>query len=283
MGKIVLVTGCSSGIGADLVPLLVDSGYRVVATALPTSMKILNKFPFIKDSNVMALPLDIREHQSFEPMLEIIRNHWGEVDILINNAGISYRGVVEDMDLEDELHQQYVNYLGPMQLIRKVLPSMRAMGSGKIINISSVSGMMAMPTMSSYSASKFALEGASEALWYEVKPFGIDITCVQPGFINSIAFQKVFKPQKGQSNSYLSHYKYMAKFVEKMMTKTPTTSQKVAQKIVKVVNAKNPPLRVAGSFDAWLFYLIRRFLPRSIYHPILYRTLPGISKWGHDV
>lgn len=283
MGKIVLVTGCSSGIGADLVPLLVDSGYRVVATALPTSMKILNKFPFIKDSNVMALPLDIREHESFEPMLEIIKNHWGDVDILINNAGISYRGVVEDMGLEDELHQQYVNYLGPMQLIRKVLPSMRAMGRGKIINISSVSGMMAMPTMSSYSASKFALEGASEALWYEVKPFGIDITCVQPGFINSIAFQKVFKPQKGQSNSYFSHYKYMAKFVEKMMTKTPTTSQKVAQKIVKVVNAKNPPLRVAGSFDAWLFYLIRRFLPRRLYHPILYRTLPGISKWGRDV
>lgn len=114
---------------------------------------------------------------------------WGGVDVLVNNAGVAYRAVVEHVTEEDRLRQFGVNFLGPMEMVRLCLPSMRKKRAGRIINVSSVSGMMAMPTMGVYCASKFALEGASEALWYEVKPWNIRVTLVQPGFINSDSFQ----------------------------------------------------------------------------------------------
>lgn len=104
---------------------------------------------------------------------------WGGVDVLVNNAGISYRAVVEHTDHEDRAHQMDVNFRAPMEMIRHVLPDMRRKRRGKIINVSSVGAMMAMPTMAPYSASKFALEGASESLWYEVRPFGIHVSLVQ--------------------------------------------------------------------------------------------------------
>jgi short-subunit dehydrogenase len=96
---------------------------------------------------------------------------------------------VEHADIDERHAQHEVNYHGPMELVRLVLPTMREKRRGRIINVSSVSGMVAMPTMASYAASKFALEGATEALWYEVRPFKIRVSLVQPGFIRSSSFQ----------------------------------------------------------------------------------------------
>jgi len=96
------------------------------------------------------------------------------------------------MTVADEQLQMQTNYFGPLALIRDLLPSMREKGRGKIINVSSVSGMIAMPTMASYSASKHALKGASEALWYEMKPYGINVSLIQPGFIKSNSFHNVY-------------------------------------------------------------------------------------------
>src|SRR5690606_8275736 len=131
---------------------------------------------------------------------------WDGVSILINNAGISYRAVVEHMNDKDEQLQMAVNYFGPVALIRLVLPFMREQGRGKIINISSVSGMLAMPTMASYSASKHALEGVSEALWYEAKPLGVNVSLIQPGFIRSKSFKNVYFTEASEkameSNSF---------------------------------------------------------------------------------
>ncbi len=281
---IVLITGCSSGIGKELLAFFNRAPYRIVATTLPESFKTLNQDPIARSDRIWIRRLNVVDYAKASQIVQETKEKWGVVDILINNAGISYRSVVEDMTIEDEQTQLQVNYLGPMHLIRECLPGMREQRSGRIINISSVGGMMAMPTMASYSASKFALEGASESLWYELKPWRIHVTLVQPGFINSLAFKKVFYSKRRQAlqgpSPYDRHYENMTQFVEKLMQRTPCTSTSVAKAIFKVSQKKRPRLRVPGTVDARLFYLLRRLLPRAIYHKLLYLSLPGIRQWG---
>lgn len=145
---------------------------------------------------------------------------------------------------------------------------------------------MAMPTMAVYSASKFALEGASEALWYEVKPWNIHVTLMQPGFIHSDGFEKVRITERGQASMaapnspYNAHYKHMADFIGKVMRSVQATPESVARKVCRVLHMDNPPLRKAATLDAWLFAGIRRLLPRRLYHWMLYRMLPGVREWG---
>lgn len=163
-------------------------GYRVVLTAREKSILKLRQY-FIESQTVMIHPLDVTSVESREALILAIEKNWGGVDILINNAGISYRAVVEHMTDKDEMIQLEKNYLGPMALIRLALRRMREKGQGKIINVSSFSGMLATPTMSSYSASKYALEGAREALWYEMKPLGFQCHSFNLALLNLILFR----------------------------------------------------------------------------------------------
>ena len=147
---------------------------------------------------------------------------------------------------------------------------------------------MAMPTMSIYSASKFALEGATEALWYEVRPWNIKVCLIQPGFINSDSFKNVkltresSKSIQDKNNPYYYHYSSMAPFITKMMRMSPSTPEKIAQKIHKIIDSSNPPLRVPVTIDAYFFGLIRKLLPRRLYHALMYYSLPKIFRWGED-
>jgi short-subunit dehydrogenase len=164
---------------------------------------------------------------------------------------------------------------------------MREKGRGKIINISSVSGMLAMPTMASYSASKYALEGMSEALWYETKPLGIDVSLIQPGFINSNSFRNVYYTEKSNPKAvaggpYCDYYDNMSPFVEKLMRNSFSTPEKIARLILKVIKKENPPLWIAATLDASIFYYIRRLLPRRLLLPILFYALPGARHWGRS-
>jgi short-subunit dehydrogenase len=283
---VVLVTGCSSGIGLELVRLLCkDPHYRVVITAREKSLPQLEA-EFTTNERVLILPLDVTDPQSRAAVVKQVCRAWQGINILINNAGISYRSAIEHMDETSELHQMATNYLGPIGLIREVLPSMRAIGRGKIINVSSVSGMLAMPTMASYSASKFALEGASEALWYEMRPLGVNVTLIQPGFLRSNSFERVlFSPLASKcyidgTNIYCDYYKEMGPFVARMMARSLTTPQKVAKLIIKVIQTENPPLRVPATLDAYFFYYLRRLLPRRILHPLLMMALPNSKNWA---
>ena len=228
---VVLVTGCASGIGLALAELLyVSNLYRVVVTSRRKSVHLL-KERFKETERFLIRPLDVISEIDRIQLVSEIEGLWGGVNILINNAGISYRAVIEHMTEHDELRQMATNYLGPVGLIRLVLPYMRNLGRGKIINVSSVSGMLAMPTMASYSASKYALEGFSEALWYEAKPLGISVTLVQPGFIHSSSFKNVCytpqsEPGRQLQGPYSDYYANMGPFVEKLMGLSLTTPQK---------------------------------------------------------
>jgi short-subunit dehydrogenase len=154
------------------------------------------------------------------------------------------------------------------------------------VNVSSVGGMMAMPTMGLYSASKFALEGASEALWYEMRPWGVHVTLVQPGFIRSESFQNVRLSRDAEAmrsiddNPYGAVYDSMTPFIETLMNWAIATPDTVARCIVRTLERSNPPLRVSATMDARIFYMLRRLLPRRLYHAVLYRCLPNVGRWG---
>ena len=282
----VLITGSSSGIGRRLLDEFCRDEYQVFATVRQNRIEAFQKELTGKYCEVVPYALDVTNLDEGTQVVKSIEETHGPIDILINNAGISYRTVVEEMSEPDEAIQMATNYLGPMHLVRMVLPGMRERKSGHIINISSVGGMMAMPTMSAYSASKFALEGASESLWYEVRPFGIHVTLVRPGFINSNAFRKVKygdgTDPRNTTGVYYHHYHHMSGFIEKLMTRTPCTPESAARMIYKVSQMRHPPLRVAGTPDARFFSVLRRILPRRFYHWLLYRSLPGIKTWGKD-
>lgn len=230
-------------------------------------------------------PLDVTVKQERHAIIKEASEKWGGINILVNNAGISYRAVAEHMTDEDEFKQMNTNYLGPVSLIRDLLPFMREQGRGKIINVSSVSGMLAMPTMASYTASKYALEGLSEALWYEVKPFGINVTLIQPGFVRSKSFTRVYSTEKSRAivktgGPYADYYENMAPFVAKLMNMSLTSAGSVAKLIIKVIRTENPPLWIPATLDAQVFYYLRRFVPRRWLLPFLFMMLPRARKWG---
>lgn len=286
--KIVLVTGSSSGLGYELTRQLISKGsYRVIATAREKSIGIL-KQNFTESQDVLIRQVDLQEEEQFPTLINEICQLWGGVDVVINNAGVCYRSVVEHMDIESEMAQLKTNYLGPMALVRSVLPIMREQKYGRIINISSVSGMVSMPTMASYSASKRALEGASEALWYEARPYGISVTLVEPGFINSESFKRVVLSKKSEMSHRLKgphseYYDSMAPFIEKLMKWSFATPDSIARKIIKVLESNTPPLRLPVTLDAQIFSILQKLLPSNLFHLLMFSLLPGTNKWGLSV
>ncbi|MCM2369926.1 SDR family NAD(P)-dependent oxidoreductase [Aporhodopirellula aestuarii] len=288
--QVVLVTGASVGLGLAIARRLVQeqqkNALHIVLTARNSSLVRFRESGIEERDGLWIRALDITDAQQRHAVVDEIESKLGGVDILVNNAGVAYRSCVEHVTEPERLHQMNINFRSPVELTRCVLPGMRARRSGKIINISSVGGMMAMPTMSVYSASKFALEGVSEALYYEMKPWNVSVTLIQPGFMRSDAFEKVpytVKSAAASSDSndpYHEHYLHMQRFIEKTMHRAPATPDSVAAKVIKVIRQKSPPLRVYGSIDALLFSLLRRLLPRRFYNWFLYRNLPRIREWG---
>jgi short-subunit dehydrogenase len=281
----ILITGATTGIGYATAQALVREGvHTLVLTGRASSLARLDAFKHAP--RVMVLPLDVTSATDRDAVYVDVEAKLGGLDVLINNAGISFRSVVEHVTEAERLLQLDVNYLAPMALTRLFLPGMRAQQFGKIINISSVGGMTAMPTMATYSASKFALEGASEALWYELKPWGINVTLVQPGFVHSDGFQKVVLSEQGAASladprdPYHRHYFNMAAFIEALMSLTFYAPSDVAETICEVIRAANPPLRVPGTLDARVFDIVRRALPRRLYTRLLYAALPRVWEWG---
>jgi short-subunit dehydrogenase len=283
---VILVTGCSSGLGMAIAEKIYHlNHFRLVITARPESLHFI-KSKFSNSERVLILPLDVTDEKSRTNCVSKVYETWGNIDILVNNAGICYRSVLEDMSEADELLQMKTNYLGPIRLTQMVLPKMREKGRGKIINISSVSGLISMPTMSSYSASKAALEGSTEALWYEVKPFGINLSLVQAGFIKSDSYQRVRYSQGAQLSKtterpYTQIYQSVEPFIAKLMKRGLATPESIADLVLAVIRTQNPPLWIPASLDSEFFYYIRRISPRRILHPILFWALPNSSQWGN--
>lgn len=285
----ILITGASTGLGLATAKLLHARGHRLIVTAREQSLDRFAEHPFTATESVMVRALDVTDAEQRERVVSEAEKHWGGIDVLINNAGVAYRAVFEHVTEAERLAQFDVNFRAPMELARLVLPGMRARRRGKILNVSSVGGMMAMPTMSIYSASKFALEGASEALYYEVRPWNISVTLIEPGFINSDGFEKVRFTTLGAAarstpnSDYHAHYYHMDTFIQRIMRRAWATPESVARTIVRNVEKRRPPLRVPATLDAHLFRALRYLLPQRLYHWVLYHSLPGVRHWArHD-
>ena len=279
---LVLLTGASSGLGLALAQQLVGRGYRLLLTARAESLHRFTAAKLCAGEFVHLRALDVCDSGQRESVVNEATERWGGVDVLINNAGVAYRTVVEHWDDQAWWEIMETNVRGPCELIRLVLPGMRAKRAGRILNISSVGGMMAMPTMSLYSAAKFALEGASEALWYEVRPWNIHVTLIEPGFINSDSFRNTrfttqsFRGALAEDDPYHAQYLYLAEFIERMMDRARATPETVAARMAAILQHPRPPLRLYATMDAHGFAWLRRILPRRLYHLLLYRALPHI-------
>jgi len=283
----VLVTGCASGIGLALSrELRTWRDAHVIVTARASSLGRLRDAGFEDGERLWLRALDVTRNSERRRVVSEIDEKLGGVDILINNAGLTFRSTHEHLHTDEIDEQMAVNFLGPMDLARLVLPAMRRKRAGHIVNVSSVGGMMAMPTMGVYSASKFALEGASEALWYEMRPWNVHVTLVQPGFIRSEGFQNVRLSRDAvahlavDGDPYRAVYESMTPFIETLMNWTLSTPETVARRVVRTLELDRPPLRVSATLDARVFYMLRRLLPRRLYHAVLYRCLPNVRRWG---
>lgn len=174
-----LITGASRGIGKAIAREALLRGDNVAGTARTLSDldDLLAEFP----ERMLALHLDMDRPDSFPPALAAVRERFGAPDILVNNAGYGLQGMIEEVGMEQVRAQMETNFFGLVHLTQLVIPLMREKGSGYIVNVSSIAGLRGMPGLGIYNASKFAVEGFSEALAGEMKPFGIRVSVVEPG------------------------------------------------------------------------------------------------------
>src|SRR5215472_18978331 len=178
--KVAIVTGGSSGIGRETALQLVKSGYQVYAGA-----RRLEAMSDLKNAGAYVHHLDLTTPESIEAFAAHILNLTGRVDVLVNNAGYGAYGAIEDVPMTAAREQMEVNLFGLAQLIKTILPTMRKQRSGKIINVSSIGGKVWSPLGGWYHASKFAVEGLSDALRNELRPFGIDVIVIEPGGVKT--------------------------------------------------------------------------------------------------
>jgi short-subunit dehydrogenase len=180
-GKVVIITGASSGIGRALAMALAREGAKLALVARRESLlQELERDTKLAGGTTVSMPLDLREKGDVETMIRSTRDRYGRIDVLINNAGFGFYGAVEDTP-DDVVREIFdLNFEAPLRASRLVVPIMRAQGGGHIINISSIAGRRGLPLSGIYSATKFALNGISESLRVEVKDAGIDVTIVNP-------------------------------------------------------------------------------------------------------
>jgi NAD(P)-dependent dehydrogenase (short-subunit alcohol dehydrogenase family) len=176
--RVVLITGASSGVGQSMARLLAREKYKVFETS--RNPAIAEAIPAVE-----MLPLDVRAGDSVRVCVEAVSSRAGHIDVLINNAGYELAGAVEELTSEEIRAQFETNFFGVVRMVKAVLPAMRRQRRGHIINVSSLAGVSSIPFLGMYCASKFALEGYTEALRHEVKPFNIRVSLTEAGFLKT--------------------------------------------------------------------------------------------------
>jgi NAD(P)-dependent dehydrogenase (short-subunit alcohol dehydrogenase family) len=237
-----LITGCSTGFGRELAKYLLENDYRVVVTARDAEK--VQDLVEINPENAFSINLDVTDKAQVQRVVVKAENHFGRIDVLVNNAGFGYFGSIED-SVEAETRAMFeANFWGLSNMTRAVLPGMRERRAGFIVNISSIGGFVGNPGVGYYNATKFAVNGFSEALAKEVAPLGIKVLIVQPsGFRTDWAGRSA-----NEAPQTIEDYRETAGAFQSMIRgysgNQPGDPVRAAKAIVEAVEAENPPLNL---------------------------------------
>jgi short-subunit dehydrogenase len=254
MKQVILIVGASKGIGLEIARTLHKHGSVVYGTS---------RAPQTSHSHdIRLLPLDVADEASITAAVRQIMNEQGRIDVLINNAGYDLHGAAEDTTFSELFDQINTNFFGTVRVIQAVLPMMRQQNRGKIINISSIGGLMALPFNSAYAASKFAIEGYSEALRYELLPFNILVSLVEPGQVrtDTLASSNV-TTQRSTTYDAREIVRHSVEAGQKASLK-PT---QVALTVSKIVQAARPRLRYKVRTQIRMVISMKRLFPEPVF------------------
>lgn len=262
MKKVILITGISSGFGKETAKLLAGKGHIVYGTV---------RKEVVKEKDINYLIMDLTDQKSIQRVVSDVLEKEGRIDVLINNAGMHAGGPIETSPVETIKLQMDTNFMGMVYMTREVLPAMRSQGGGLIINFSSIMGLMGLAFQAFYSASKFAIEGFSEALRMEVNKFNIKIVLINPGDFNTnnTSNRRNFLASEVLNDPYYEQFKKTLAIVEKEESAgwNPVI---LAKKIVKIVDSKNPRQRyIIASFEQKLAIVLKYVLPGKLFRKIL--------------
>lgn len=259
--KVILITGASSGIGYDTATRLAKQGHKVYGAA-----RRIDKMLPLKEFGITPIKMDVTDDASMIAGVNAVLEAEGRIDVLVNNAGYGYFGAVENVTMEEARKQLEVNVFGLARLTQLVIPHMRKQGSGRIVNLASIAGKLALYFGDWYHVSKFAVEGFSDALRMELKPFGIDVVIIEPGGIRTewgiIAADHLAESSKGtvyeqaalnEANAIKNAYTQGGKLLS-----PPSV---IAKAICKGVNRKHPKARYRTGMGSHSMVFLHWLLP----------------------
>jgi len=260
--KVAIVTGSSSGIGYETALLLARNGFRTYATMRNLKKaKDISEIAKKEQLSLHTIELDVTNEKSVNKAIKNIKSDAGRIDVLVNNAGYGLTGSLEDLSMNEIKEQYETNVFGLIRVTQAVLPTMREQKSGIIVNISSIGGKMAMPLSSPYIGTKFAVEGLSESIAYDLEPFGIKIIIIEPGAIKTnfgtgmVVAEKNLNP----SSPYFKGMQQLQGTLNGLL-KSGTPPAKVAEVILNAITTPNPNLRYTVGDDAALLVQKRKEL-----------------------
>ncbi|HFK1475978.1 MULTISPECIES: oxidoreductase [Bacillus] len=274
--KVAIITGSSSGFGLLTTLELAKKDYLVIATMrnLEKQANLLSQATQLNLlHNITVQQLDITDQNSIHTF-QLFLKEINRVDLLINNAGYANGGFVEEIPVEEYRKQFETNLFGAISITQLVLPYMREQQSGKIINISSISGQVGFPGLSPYVSSKHALEGWSESLRLEVKPFGIDVVLVEPGSYNTNIWEVGKQLATNQSDTTSPYKEYMDKIQKHINSGSDTFGNPidVANKIVEIAESKRTNLRYPIGKGVKFMIFAKKILPWRLWEYLVLRS-----------
>jgi len=264
--KVALVTGSSSGMGFATAITMARAGIHTYA-----SMRNLKKSKTITElASAEKLPLqvvqlDVNDKKSIKEIITKIVTEKERIDVLVNNAGYGLFGSLEDVSIEEMKAQFETNFFGVIRVTQLVLPIMRKQKSGTIVNVSSVGGRIALPILSAYQSTKFALEGLSESMSYELEPFGIKVVIIEPGAIRTNIMNSSIWAKKAQDpkSPYFSQLQRIKDHFKSMMENESSPPDEVAKVILEAITSENPQLRYTVGQDAATLIQARVNMPET--------------------
>lgn len=272
--KVVLITGASSGIGYMAAKLLAEKGNIVYGAA-----RRVEKIEELRPFGVIPVRMDITDESSIRSCVEKIISEQGRIDALVNNAGYGYYGAIETVAIEEAKKQFDVNLFGTARLTQLVLPYMREQHNGRIVNVASIAGRMTLYLGAWYHASKYALEAFSDALRMEVKPFGIDVSIVEPGGIRTdwglVAADNLIASSCG--SVYEKHAVNQAGLMRNAYSGNMFSKPElIAGAIVKAVSSRRPKCRYTLGRGAFSLLLLHGILPSRVWDSVVRKVFSSV-------